>query len=195
MVRHGMKLAPQLEQIRSEAEAIDRQAAELCAGLGESELAWRSDPGRWSIAENLQHLRQTTELYLPAVDRAIADARARQLVGEGPFSPGLFGRLFLWYTEPPPKLKSPAPKVVRPILEGRASDVLPQFLEAQRRMLERVESANGIDLAAARVVSPLSSLLKMNLLAVFMVWTGHSRRHLWQASKVRALLGDLTSRG
>jgi hypothetical protein len=33
----------------------------------------------------------------------------------------------------------------------------------------------------------------MNLLALFMVWTGHSRRHLWQASKVRVRLREAGS--
>jgi hypothetical protein len=187
-----MKLAPQLEQIRSEADEVNKQAVALCEGLSEADLAWRSDPGRWSIAENLQHLKLTTEAYLPPVDRAIADARSRSLLGEGPFSPGRFGRLFAWYVEPPPKLKSPAPKMIRPIVTGPAVEVLPQFLESQQLMLRRIESANGLDLGAARVTSPLSSLVKMNLLAVFMVWTGHSRRHLWQASKVRNLLRDAT---
>jgi hypothetical protein len=189
-----MNLNPQLEQIRIEAEAVDRQAIELCNGLSESELAWRSDPGRWSIAENLQHLTQTTELYLPAIDQSVADARARNLLAPGPFSPGLFGRLFVWYLEPPPKLKSPAPKVIRPLLEGRATDVLPRFLESQQQMLQRLQSSSGLDLAAARVVSPLSSLVKMNLLAMFMVWTAHSRRHMWQATRVRHLLRDTLSR-
>jgi hypothetical protein len=189
-----MNLHPQLDKIRAEAEDIDRQAAELCNGLSESELAWRSDPGRWSIAENLQHLRQTTELYIPAVDQSIVGARARNLLSAGPFSPGLFGRLFVWYLEPPPKLKSPAPKVIRPILEGRASDVLPRFLESQQQMVQRLQSASGLDLAAARVISPLSSIVKMNLLAMFMVWTAHSRRHIWQAKRVRHLLSDTLSR-
>lgn len=189
-----MKLSPQLEDIQAQAAAVDKEAVALCSGLTEADLSWRSAPGRWSIAENLQHLRQTTQIYLPVVDEAIADARTRYLLGEGPFSPGRFGQLFVWYLEPPPKLKSPAPKNIRPILDGPAIEVLPKFLESQQSMLRRITAANGIDLAAARVTSPLSSLVKMNLLALFMVWTAHSRRHLWQATKVRNLLRERSGR-
>jgi len=183
-----MTLVAELEGIRQEAEANRVQAAALCDGLSEEQLAWRPQPGRWSIAENLVHLETTTDVFLPSVDRAIEEARRRKLYGNGPFRLGMIGRLFVWYVEPPPAIRLPAPRPLRPLLEGPATEALPQFLKAQDRMLERVEASNGLDLARARTVSPLASYIRMNLLAFFRVFTGHERRHLWQAANVRQRL-------
>lgn len=180
-----MPLIPELEKVRREIEAINAEAKALCEGLGEEELAWRPGRKRWSIAENFVHLRTTTETFLPNVDRGIEEAKRRKLHGDGPFRLGLLGRFYVWYVEPPPVIRLPTPKPLRPLLAGPATEALPQFLESQQWMVERLETANGLDLVRARVVSPLASFIRMNLLAFFCVFTGHERRHLWQAGNVR----------
>lgn len=179
-----------LERIRGEAEANEKRLQALVAELGETELAWRPQPKSWSIAEILIHLRLTNEACLPAVDRAIEEARRKGLLSEGPFRLGRMGRFFVWYVEPPPVIRLPAPKVLRPLLEGRASEALPQLLESRRAVLERMEGAAGIDLVRARFVSPFASFVKMDLLAMFSVFTAHERRHLWQGENVRKALEE-----
>jgi hypothetical protein len=78
-------LAPELQALVSEVQRINEQTTALCAGLNEGQLAWRPQPGRWSIAENLIHLRTVAEVFLPSLDQAIADARTRNLLNDGPF--------------------------------------------------------------------------------------------------------------
>ncbi|MEE8583317.1 MAG: DinB family protein [Acidobacteriota bacterium] len=183
-----MSLVPELEKIRQEIESINDRAVGLCEGLGEEELGWRPGPVSWSIAENLVHLKVTTEIFLPGADRAIDEARQRNLIGWGPFRLGLMGRIYLWYVEPPPRIRLPAPKPLRPLLRGPATQALPEFLAAQQSMAKRLEAANGLDLCKARITSPLAKYIRMSLLAFFSVFTGHGRRHLWQASNVRRQL-------
>lgn len=178
----------ELEKIRQEVEAINTRVAALCEGLTEDELAWRPAAKRWSIAENWIHLRTTTQTFLPPVDSAIAQAKERKLYGRGPFRLGLMGRFYVWYVEPPVTIRLPSPPPLRPQLEGPPREALPQFLESQGWMLQRLEAADGLDLGRARVTSPLASFVRMNLLAFFCVFTGHQRRHLWQAANVRRKL-------
>lgn len=181
-------LPPALEKIRQEAEANEKRLWALVAQLGEEELAWRPQRKSWSIAEVLIHLRLTNEACLPAVDRATEEARRKGLLSEGPFRLGRMGRFFVWYVEPPPVIRLPAPKVLRPLLEGRASEALPRLLESRREVLEQMDGAAGIDLVRARFVSPFASFVKMDLLAMFSVFTAHERRHLWQGENVRKAL-------
>ncbi len=177
--------SPDLDRLRAEIEEISTRAAALCEGLDEEDLAWRPAPGRWSIAENLIHLRVTALTFLPAADQAIESARRQGLVGEGPFPPGLMDRFFVWYVEPPPRVRLPAPKPLRPLLKGPASEALPKFLESQRQMALRLDAARGLDLKRARVTSPIAKWIRMSLLAFFGVFTGHGRRHIYQATQVR----------
>lgn len=183
-----MVLAAELANIRQEIAALDAQAAGLCAGLSEAQLGWRPEPGRWSIAENLWHLRTTSRVFAPAADRAIEEARQKKLFSPGPFRLTRMGRFFVWWVEPPPVVRLPAPKPLRPQVEGPAGDALAAFLESQQWMLQRIEAASGLDLNRARVISPIASYIRMDLLALFCVFAGHGRRHLWQAGNVRRQL-------
>lgn len=178
-----------LDDIRNEITKVNAGAQTLCAGLAEHQLMWRPQPGKWSIAENLVHLNLTTQIFLPALDRAIEMGRTQNILGEGSFDLGVFGPLFVWYVEPPPKLKLPAPKVIRPVLQGPAANALPQFLRSQELAMQRIDLADGLDCARIAFRSPLSSLIKMNLISYFSVMTGHQRRHLAQAMRVKSEIG------
>jgi hypothetical protein len=181
-------LPPELEKIRQEAAENEKRLLALVEGLGEEVLERRPEPGRWSIAEILIHLRLTNEACLPAIDHTIEDARRKKVLADGPFRLGWMGRFFVWYVEPPPVIRLPAPAVLRPLLEGPAGEALPRLLDSRRQVLARMEAASGIDLERARFVSPFASFVKMSLLAIFSVFTAHERRHLWQGENVRQAL-------
>ncbi|MDE3134945.1 MAG: DinB family protein [Acidobacteriota bacterium] len=183
-------LPPELEKIRQEAAENERRLVALAKDLGEKQLDWRPEPGRWSIAEILIHLRLTNEACLPSLDHAIEDARRKKLLAEGPFRLGWMGRFFVWYVEPPPVIRLPSPAVLRPPVAEPAGEALPRLLDSRRHVLARLEAASGLDLERARFVSPFASFVKMSLLAIFSVFTAHERRHLWQGENVRRLLSE-----
>jgi hypothetical protein len=178
----------ELGTIRGELRAVSARAVALCDGLPAALLARRVEPRRWSIAENLDHLRVTADTFLPAVDAAIARTRARGATRHGPFRLGGYGRLLVRYVEPPPLIRLPAPRVLRPPAGGAPMEALPDFLHAQACMLRRMESADGLDVTALRFESPLASYVRMTLLEFFCVYNGHARRHLWQGDAVRRQL-------
>jgi hypothetical protein len=188
-------LPPELEKILQEAAENERRLVALAKDLGEKQLDWRPEPGRWSIAEILIHLRLTNEACLPAVDRAIEDARRKKLYAKGPCRLGWMGRFFVWYVEPPPVIRLPAPAVLRPLVAEPAGEALPRLLDSRRHVLARLEAANGLDLERARFVSPFASFVKMSLLALFSVFTAHERRHLWQGENVRRSLTEKPALG
>jgi len=174
-----------LDDIRSEVAAVDAEAQRLCGDLSEEQLSWRPQPGKWSIAENLAHLNITTQAYVPSIQRALHLARERGLKGSGAFDLGLTGKLFVGYLEPPFKVKTKAPKMIQPLLQGPASDALPQFLRGLEAFGKLVNSAEGVDCARAGFVSPFASILHMKLIAAFATVTAHDRRHLWIIQRLR----------
>jgi hypothetical protein len=174
-----------LDEIRSEMATIDTEARRLCEGLSEEQLAWRPQQGKWSIAENLVHLNVTTQAYVPGIRQALQNARQKGLQGSGEFDLGFTGKLFVNYLEPPFKMKTKAPKMIQPILQGPASDALTQFLRGQEAFRKLVDEADGVDLGQASFVSPFSSLLRMKVIAAFATVTAHDRRHLWIIERIR----------
>jgi hypothetical protein len=171
--------------LRADLLSVNAEAVALCEGLTPEQIGRRTDPGKWSIGENLLHLCITSEVFMPAVDRAIAETRRRGLRSAGPFRLNWYGRLLVRYVEPPPLIRLPAPKPLRPAAGGPLDDVLEKFLGKQAMVQQRIEDADGLDLQGFRFGSPLASYVRMNLLEFFSVGNGHSRRHLWQAAGVR----------
>ncbi len=167
---------------------IDAEAKKICAGLTEEQLSWRPRPGSWSIAQNLAHLRMTTEVFLPAVDSAVETSRKLRLHCEGPFTLNLCGRVMVWGMDARPIIKMRAPKLTQPRLLSSSASELEHFLISQVALRQRIAEADGLDLTAWRFPSPLVSFFRVNLLEFFSAFNAHSRRHLWQANNVRRTL-------
>lgn len=183
-------LAEELESVRA-AAAVNRAAVvDLAAGLSREQLSWREEPSRWSVAEILDHLTKTVERCTPAVDKAISEARKDGRLSDGPFRQGIMGRLFVWYVEPPPKIRLPAPKALLPTNDSDPGCALSGYLRSQAAMLARVVAANGVDLRRARFQSPFTSLVRMDLLALFSVWAAHERRHIEQLRRVTKMMSS-----
>jgi len=181
-------LAEELERVRAAAAVNRRAVIDLAAGLSGAQLGWREEPSRWSVAEILDHLTRTVERCAPAVDEAIRDARKNGRLSSGPFRLGFMGRFFVWYVEPPPKIRFPAPRALRPTNDSAAGSALSGYLRSQGAMLARVVAADGVDLRRARFQSPFTRLVKMDLLTLFSVWTAHERRHLEQMRRVTRMM-------
>ena len=84
----------------------------LLAGISAAQLNWQPDGGqRWSIGQCLDHLTKSADLYSKPIDDAIGAAPpATPRVAR----PNLPGRAFLWFIEPPVRLKTPAPGTAHP---------------------------------------------------------------------------------
>jgi hypothetical protein len=168
--------------------AIDAEAARLCAGLSSDELCWRPRPRRWSIAENLAHLRITADVFLPVVDIALATTRQLKLVSEGPFSLNMYGRLLKWRIESRPIIRMRSPALLLPRLGCSPDGELEHFLVAQAALRQRIAEAQGLNLTAFRFSSPVASYLRINLLEFFLAFNAHAQRHLRQAHRVRGAM-------
>jgi hypothetical protein len=177
----------QVVELRAASETIDGEATRLCAGLTDQELAWSPTPRRWSILQNLAHLRTTTEVFLPAVDAALATTRNLNLTREGPFRPRAYGRVMVWHMESR-YIKLRAPKALRPHCLDSASSELQNYLLSQAAVRQRMESAEGLHLTALRVPSPIAKYVRINLLEFFLLFNAHARRHIRQASNLRQVL-------
>jgi hypothetical protein len=176
---------PELEVYLEQIRYIRQDVAAIVANLTDAEFNWRPEPNRWSIAECFDHLNLTAARFLPAMDAAIADAKARELMSPGPFAYPLFERFFVSSNEPPPRRRMRALKAFKPATGKPAAAVMGDFMQWQDRLAERIRQADGIDLRRARRRSPILPLFKWSLGTMFALTLAHQRRHIWQARQVR----------
>ena len=176
----------QLDAIRREGEAV-------ASGLSDAQFNWQPAPGRWSIAQCLNHLNFGVALVLPAFDRAIAEGRAQGKTSPGPFRYGWFSRLVIASMEPPPRWRMKTPMKKSAGTTHRAADVRPEFASVRDQLAERVRQSDGLDLARIRTISPVNRMIRLPLGAYFHFILAHDRRHLWQARHVRNAPGFPTA--
>ena len=119
------------ETLRSEFASAREDAAALLEGLGDAQFNWRRAPGTWSMAQCLDHLNLTGRKYLRALDRAIDEGRAKNLVGKGPFRYGLLECWAVRAMDAPPMFRMKAPKAFAPASEGRLAESLEAFRALQ----------------------------------------------------------------
>jgi DinB superfamily len=178
-------LHPELADYATQISRIRDDARKLTSNLSDAQMNWRTHPGRWSIAQCLQHIVLGHQAYLVPIDTAIKQAREQQLFSSGPFKYGWFGNWFARSLDAPPKFKMKNPKVITPSTDLAGRKVVADFDRVHEELLRRVYEANGIDLRRAKMTSPFLRLLRLSLGQAFAVLTAHGRRHVWQAWQVR----------
>jgi hypothetical protein len=104
-----MPAIAELTERRREVDEIKERARQLTSDLDHAAFNWRTEPGRWSIAECLAHLNETNRQYIAGIHTAIQDARVRHLFSDGPFRHGLIGNWLVRSLEPPPRFKTKTP--------------------------------------------------------------------------------------
>jgi hypothetical protein len=177
-------LAPEVDAFRRQFEQISADADGLAGPLTDEQFSWQPSPNAWSVGQCLEHLNATARVYLPSLDDGIAAAIRQGLYADGPFAYNWIGRLFVRTVEPPPRFRARAPASLQPDPRRPRAEVTAAFRAYQVQYVDRLRQANGVDLARARVASPVAKWLRIPLGSAFALMCAHERRHLWQARRV-----------
>jgi len=176
-------LSLELEDYARQIDSVIASAKALVDNHSQAELTQQTPAGGWSPAECVDHIATTLQAYLPALRTALNEGRKADLTGEGPFRYGFLARMFIWILEPPVRMRTKAPAVFAPRPQPDPASALNALVTSHEELRGLLEKAQGLDLAAIRVVSPASEKVKLPVGAVFAVLTAHARRHLWQARR------------
>ena len=124
-----------MSKLLDENTANIEKAKSLTAGLSDAQMNWRPQPGKWSIAQNLGHLNFGYR-HFDTIASSIAAARAKGIIGNGPFR---YGWLSSWIVKSmgPPKRKFKAAKRFTPSPNVDAAKALADYL----RMTELIQKA------------------------------------------------------
>jgi hypothetical protein len=166
-----------------ELSANDQTAQALAAGLTGDQLNWQPAPGSWSVGQCLEHLYRTNEAYLASISAAVKekpDSAVEQI------TPGWFGRWFIRsFVEPSPNSKRvSAPTKIRPAARVDLA-VLDRFLSGNKSCRELIVRTRGKDINRIRFWNPFVLGIRFTVGTGLEIITGHERRHLLQAERVR----------
>jgi hypothetical protein len=173
----------QIAELNRQFESCSREAQKLAESLREADFKQRPGTGGWSVAECIAHLTLTNQFYFPVSECALKDAPA----GNGPYKMDWRGRLLKWFLEPPYRTKVKTLPSMEPHLDD-ASHVLPEYLDSQRELIQRLQKWEGRALDKVFIPSPFSNRVRYNIYSMFHVIAAHQRHHIWQAQRVKDLI-------
>lgn len=161
--------------------ALDARTLTIHETTTPAALAWQPPHGGWSIGQVFEHLCVATDDYLVTLRRVLANPPAGSRAASR-WKPSLAGRLLVRSFESSRKL--PAPKRWHPAPAPRPN-VVREFLERQRELLELIERSMAFEWNRVRLASPVSPLIRMNVGDAFAILVTHAERHFRQIDRVR----------
>jgi hypothetical protein len=183
-----------LNQLAEQTEAHLQKAIEQWQMLPHSSFARMPGAAAWSANQCLQHLNSYGLYYLPKLEKALQQAPAQP--ADADFAPGWMGA---WFTrmmqidsatqQPSKKMKAPKPHTPVQILPSH--EVIAEFIDQQERLLQMLQKAAHLDLAAVRIPISIASFIRLKAGDVLSFLVAHNERHVQQA--LRALQAQPTT--
>lgn len=138
-------------------------------------------PGKWSIAQVIEHLNTYGRYYLPLITNELNNKNYPPAVY---FSPGMLGNYFANSMQPDKQgkitNKMKAFKNHRPSPAIDSKQALDEFIEQEKQLLELLGKAPHTDLNAIRIPVSIAPFIKLKLGDVFRFLVAHHQRHFVQ---------------
>ena len=152
-------------------------------------------PGKWGIAQILEHLNSYGRIYLPQIDKAISASQSNR---DAWFNSGLLGNYFTNMMKPKNvfevKNKMKAFKAHSPESNLNAGKVLDEFVEQQHKLLQLLDMAKLRNLNSISIPLSVTTLIKLKLGDTFRFLIAHEQRHFIQARNSLKTIGLSTDK-
>lgn len=168
----------------SQLELDVKQIIARCKKLQHEDVALLQQipaPGKWSVAQVLEHLDIYCRHYITAIEHKL---HHHQTSAAFHFKPGWLGNYFTKLMKPAVTntiaKKMKAPKNAIPSAQPDATIVLQEFLQHQYHLLNLLAIARSANLGSIRVPTSLSKLISLKLGDTFRFFIAHEQRHFVQ---------------
>ena len=176
------------ERLQNVTEELSRSADDArtsFGGFSPAQLNWKPDDKSWSVAQCLEHLIASHKGYIPLFQGiAVGDAKPTFWEKMSPLS-GYFGRYLIKSLDPANLKQMKAPGKAQPSASEISGDIVDQFCDQQRQLIEQIgKIPAGVDAAKTIVTSPLLGLVTYSLDDCYSILIVHCQRHIGQARRV-----------
>lgn len=168
--------------IISELENVSKDVRETFGHLSAEQINWKPAPESWSVAQCLEHLVKSNEMFFDDMDKIASGTRKNSLWENwSPFT-SFFGRfLNKSLAADSKKFKTSAwaspPSEVDP-------NIVEKFMDHQSKLTEKINATKDEDWGKAVVTSPFVPVMTYRVSDGFEIFVTHEKRHFRQAKRV-----------
>ena len=176
----NIKTSDLLDQLKADTRQIIMETKILLQN--DPELLTRQPvPGKWSIAQILEHLNAYGRFYIPEIRRALDNSN---LPSDQIFNSGWLGNFFTNSMKPTAdkrvKNKMKAMKDYTPQPDLDSKTVIDEFLQQQQDILKLLEASAQKNIGRIRVPITITKLIRLKLGDIFRFVIAHNQRHFIQ---------------
>ncbi len=146
-------------------------------------------PGKWSVAQVLEHQNIYSRYYLQAIEKKL---HFNESTPHPLYTPGWLGNYFTNLMKPTADKRivkrMQSPKNALPSVQPDAVIMLKEFLQHQHHLLNLLHIAGTVNLESIRIPTSLSKLIQLKLGDTFRFFIAHEQRHFVQIQNVLHLV-------
>jgi hypothetical protein len=176
----------QLQEVTSEFMAAQARLHQLADTVPEPRWHRRPGPGRWSMAECVEHLNLTAKAYIPVLHAALERGRERKGAPVSRYRRDPVGWLMWRMAGPPVRRRVRTTSAFIPTADRPLPQLLADFDRLQADQIGCVAAADGLPLGQLWIRSPFDSRIRYNVYSCLTILPRHQQRHLWQAEQAAA---------
>lgn len=165
-------------------EAVSLAAQQSFQSLDTTQLNWKANPQDWSVAQCLDHLMTTNELYFSIFTAVQNDSVPQNIFSRLGLFSGMFGRMLIKQLGAEVIRKSKSPANFQPSQSELPADILDQFIAHQLELVKQFEALPSQDFSKLIIISPAASFVTYSLKDALHIIAGHEERHLAQAKRI-----------
>ncbi len=167
-------------QLQSEVQQIIETVETEFLPLNKAALNRKPAFDKWSILECFEHLNRYNRFYNAELETAVKSSGKA-----APFRPGWLGDYFVRSISPENAQPMKTMKHLNPGGSKLGMEVLEEFLNHQRHLLQLLTQAKQANLNRRKVKVEVLRLLRMKTGDAFRFVIAHQQRHLQQALRVK----------
>jgi hypothetical protein len=177
-----------LQQLQQQVKSLQVTVTQEFSHLPAAIILQAPAPGKWSIAQCLEHLNSYGRYYIPALEKALQQAEKAHSTPAPEFKSSWLGNYFTKMMLPTEngqlRSKMKSPKDHHPPVKLDASHVVSTFLNQQQTIEQLLQRAQKVNIQKVKVPISISRWIKLSAGDTFRFLIAHEQRHILQASKV-----------
>lgn len=130
--------------------------------LSDAQLNWRPTEDSWSIAECIEHLSITNQLYSDEIEKQFSERQISCKDEETPVKHRFFGNLIINAVDPSNIKKTKTFSVFQPSKSFITKNSINKLIEVLKSFINLISSTVNLDTNRYSMSSPASKLIKEN---------------------------------
>lgn len=178
-------MSERLQAVVMELEELNADIRTAFGSLTVEQLNWKPSENEWSIAQCLEHIMVTNELYFPNIQKVFDGQHRNNIYSKVPFAADLIAYAMKNSLNPNQSRKMKTFKMFEPAKSSVAEGIVEDLADNHLKLIDLAVKAQQFDIKGIKIAEPLNSALNLRLGDAFEILSMHSRRHFNQAMRVK----------